>query len=521
VAALAVILTVSAPTAAAANDDRRTGIQGNLLIRTDDGLLRGVQADGVESFLGIPYAAPPVGDLRWRPPQPVARWTGLREATHYGNRCAQFAGSNGAGSLAEDCLYLNVQRPSGSDRHSRLPVFVFFHGGADTGSSDQHNGSSIVHAGRIIVVTVDYRLGVFGSLAHSALTAEGRGDSGNYTVLDQQQSLRWVRDRIADFGGNPSHVTIGGESSGAQEVCVHLSAPGSQGLFRAAVIQSGPTCFSQTLADAERAGSDLATTVGCQDAADAPGCLRGLAADVLMASFHGQLPVVTGTPTMPNDPRQNIADGAFPAIPVLIGTNRDEGRTFFAEPKISTEQDYRETLDGFFGDRADDVLRHYPWAPEAADNGFTGNYLLAATVTDSFFACGNRTMVADLAAHTSTFVYKFAHRDGPGLGDRFSGYVWGAGHASELPYLWPSFDNGLPIAAIFDRAEQRLARNMVSYWSSFVAQGRPAVRGLPRWPSFNNSQSLMSLNVGKGLERISMTSFTQTHQCAFWDEFEP
>jgi para-nitrobenzyl esterase len=224
---------------------------------------------------------------------------------------------------------------------------------------------------------------------------------------------------------------------------------------------------------------------------------------------------------MPNDPRQNIADGAFPAIPVLIGTNRDEGRTFFAEPKISTEQDYRETLDGFFGDRADDVLRHYPWAPEAADNGFTGNYLLAATVTDSFFACGNRTMVADLAAHTSTFVYEFAHRDGPGLGDRFPGYVWGAGHAAELPYLWPSFDNGLPIAAIFDRAEQRLARNMVSYWSSFVAQGRPAVRGLPRWPSFNNSQSLMSLNVGKGLERISMTSFTQNHQCAFWDEFEP
>jgi len=487
------------------------------LARTVDGWLRGNSAHGVDSFLGVPYAAPPVGDLRWRPPQPLIPWNGLRRATTYGNRCPQLESTNGPGSDTEDCLYLNVQRPRGAFR-SRLPVYVFFHGGGnENGSGDQHDGSKFVREGRIIVVTVNYRLGVFGALAHPALSAEGGGDSGNYSFLDQQASLRWVQSHIADFGGDPARVTIGGESSGAFMVCSHLSAPGSQGLFAAAVIESGSGCwFGQPLADAERAGTTIADAVGCPNDEHVLGCLRGLPPEALVDKTDGLSYVVTGTPTVPTDPRANLFSGAFAHVPVLIGGNLDEARTFLADPPISTEADYRSSLQNSWGDSADTVFDHYPWSPQPGDNGYTGNYLLSATFTDAFFACATREVVVQLAARTPTFVYEFSHREGPGLGDKYPGYVWGAGHAAELPYMWPSFDNGLPIASEFDSAEKRLAGVMVAYWSSFVVKGQPAVHGLPRWPSFNHGSSLMSLDVGRDLGLINDASFTANHQCAFW-----
>jgi carboxylesterase type B len=336
------------------------------------------------------------------------------------------------------------------------------------GSTRRHRPCS---PGRIITVTVNYRLGVFGALAHPALTAEGHGDSGNYGFLDQQASLRWVQHWIADFGGDRTRVTIGGHSSSAQQICSHLSAPGSRGLFSAAIIESGPGCFAQPLAEAEQAGSAIAASVGCWDGGDVPACLRSRPPEALVDKTDGLPFGAVGTPTMPTDPRQNLIAGNFARVPVLISSNRDEARIFFAKPKISTEADYRASMVGRLGDGANEVIGHYPWQPTPADNGYTGNYLVSATLTDSFFACGNRPTVAALAAHTSTFVYEFAHRDGPGLGDRYPGFVWGAGHAAELPYLWPSFDNGIPIAATFDPAERRLARSMVSYWSAFVAKG--------------------------------------------------
>jgi len=311
-AVLAALLTVAASVPAAAGDGGRKGGDGRLVVSTVDGLLRGTRADGIESFLGIPYAAPPVGDLRWRPPQAVAPWSGIRDATAYGNRCAQLASTNGAQSLTEDCLFLNVQRPAGASPRSRLPVFVFFHGGGYVnGSSDQHDGTALARQGRIITVTVNYRPGVFGALAHPALTAEGHGDSGNYGFLDQQASLRWVQHRIADFGGDRTRVTIGGHSSSAQQICSHLSAPGSRGLFGAAIIESGPGCFAQPLAEAEQAGSAIAASVGCPDGGDVPACLRSRPTEALVDKTDGVPFVAVGTPTMPTDPRQNLIAGNF------------------------------------------------------------------------------------------------------------------------------------------------------------------------------------------------------------------
>ena len=209
--------------------------------------MRGViSADGrVANFLGIAYAAPPVGALRWRPPQPVAAWTGVHPADHYGNVCAQPSSGDGPGSTSEDCLYINVQRPALGDTRQRLPVYVYIHGGGlTTGDGSYFNMEKIVRETGVIGVTFNYRLGVFGFLAHPGLTAE-QGESGNYGFLDQQAALRWLRRNVAAFGGDPSRVTVGGESAGGWSVCAHLVSPGSRGLFAQAIIQSG-SCQTET-----------------------------------------------------------------------------------------------------------------------------------------------------------------------------------------------------------------------------------------------------------------------------------
>ena len=523
VAVLAVMLAAVGSTPAAAGDGGRWSDYGNLIVRTGGGLLQGAAADGVESYLGIPYAAPPVGTLRWRSPRMVAPWAGIRDATQYGNRCAALASTNGAESLAEDCLFLNVQRPAGTHRGDHVPVYVFFHGGGGTtGSSNQHDGTKIVSQGGAIVVTLNYRLGVFGGIGHPGLTAES-GESGNYGFQDQQAALKWVHRHISDFGGDPRRVTIGGQSSGAQNVCDHLSAPNSEGLFSAAIIQSGPDCFSQTQTSAESAGTSIAAAVGCADLPTVLACLRGADTRILLQAFQtvqesGYNPViVTGTKTMQNDPRQNIATGKFAHVPVMLGTNLDEARTFFGFLAGASEQGYVDFITAFHGDNAPAILSIYSWQSSSDDENFRAAYLAAATVTDSFFACGNRALASDFALYTSTWVYEFAHRDGPGLSPQPAGYIWGAGHAAELAYLWPSFDNGTPIAPLFNTAERQLASQMVGYWSAFIKKAKPSPAGQPKWVQWNHDHTLMSLNVAANLRPITERQFATNHQCDFWD----
>ena len=497
--------------------------QADPTVRTTAGLLRGGMSDGVDSFLGIPYAAAPVGQLRWRPPQEAKHWAGVRPAIRYGDRCAALAGTNGPETLSEDCLFLNVQRPTGTHRRDRVPVYMFFHGGGGTtGSSNQHDGRKIVAEGGVIVVTVNYRLGVFGGIGHPALTAEA-GESGNYGFQDQQAALKWVQRNISAFGGDPARVTIGGESSGAQNVCYHLSAPRSRGLFSAGIIQSGPDCFSQTQTDAEQAGISIAAAVGCTGVTAVLRCLRGANPSALLQAFdaeqrdHGYNPViVSGTPTMRNDPRLNVATGNFMRVPLIIGTNLDEARTFFGFLAGASEQDYVDFISSN-GAQAPAILEAYSWQSSTEDVNFRAAYLASATVTDSFFACGNRKFAKDLARFTPTWVYEFAHRNGPGLSREPAGYVSGAGHAAELAYLWPSFDNGTPIATTFDPAERELASRMVGYWSSFVTQSHPSIPGGPAWPRWNRQHTLMSLNVGTAMRSITDEQFANNHRCDFWD----
>ncbi|TVT18938.1 carboxylesterase family protein [Amycolatopsis acidiphila] len=474
--------------------------------RTASGVVRGSSSSGVDSFLGIPYAAPPIGDLRWRPPAAPASWTGVRDAVAYGNRCPAQASTNGPRSEDEDCLYLNVQRPIAADK---LPVFVWIHGGGlVNGSSNQHDGSLIAKTNGVVVVTLNYRLGLFGFLAHPGLTAEA-GQSGDYGFMDQQAALRWVRQNISAFGGDPAQVTLGGESAGGFSTCAHLASPSSRGLFQRAIIQSG-SCISTPLPQAEQAGVTVAQSLGCADVA----CLRALPASRLVdASTSASL--VSRVPVLPRPPDTAVRTGDFGRVPLMVGANRDEGRTFAQGFVGATREQYESWVTSTFDER---VLSRYPW-PSHADQ-FTAAYLIGAIMTDSGLVggiggCSTSDLVTTFAGWTRTYAYQFDHRTGPGLAPT-PGYVWGAGHAAELAYLWPSFDNGTPIAPTFDASERRLSADMVRYWGSFIRSGRPFAPGSSPWPAYNGAKLTLSLRAGGASVPISYRQLGAEHNCDLW-----
>jgi para-nitrobenzyl esterase len=523
-AALALALAVLglAPAAASAAGNAATTSSSNV-VRTDQGALSGAGSDGVDRFLGIPYAAPPTGALRWKPPQSAASWPGVRDATAFGSSCPVLASSNGPRSENEDCLFANVWRPTGARAGAKLPVHVFIHGGGlVNGSGTQMDESSLVRRTGVIGVSLNYRLGVFGFLGLPGLAAEGRGDTGNYGFQDQQAALRWVQRNIAAFGGDPRQVTIDGESAGGWSVCGHLVSPGSRGLFARAMIQSG-SCHSVPVDQAESDGAGYARQAGCAqtDQSAVPACLRAKpAAELLDASSQFSPVFVHGTPTFPLANRTALSTGAFTRVPVLVGSNRDEGRTFAAGYIGSGEATYDSFVRSIAGDRADEVFARYPW-PARADK-FTAAYLIGAVMTDSgvltgIGGCGERATVQDFSRYTPTYAYEFDHRTGPGL-TQIPGYVWGAGHAAELAYIWPSFDNGTPIAPLFDAGERQLSREMTQYWGAFTRTGRPQVAGQTAWPPYRaGSGRVISLRAGGQSAVIGDSRFSAEHQCAFWD----
>ena len=489
------------------------------VVETGSGAVRGVSSAGVDSFLGIPYAAPPVGDLRWSPPQPAAPWDGVRAAEAFGNRCPAAESTNGPRSETEDCLFVNVQRPAGSTPEDRLPVYVFIHGGGlVNGSSNQADMAELVSLTGIVGVSMNYRLGALGFLGHPQLTAR-QGESGNFGLMDQQEALRWVQQNIASFGGDPARVTIGGESAGGWSVCSHLVAPGSRGLFAGAMIQSG-SCPSRTQEAADAEGEVVAQAVGCTDWTVALACLRGKPVGELIDAPIPIVPPVRGTPFLPPDPRVAVADGDIARVPVVVGATLDEGRTFTAGNIGWTREQYETWVRQAFADFADAVLARYPWPADADE--FTGAYLSGAIETDAGLGfgiggCPNRALTRDLAGSVPTWAYEFAARTGPGLLP-IPGYEWGAGHAAELAYLFPSFHNGVPIAPTFDAGEQQLATEMKQYWGAFVQQGDPGVPGQAAWPSYDAEQVVLSLRPGGGSTPVSDATLADEHQCSFWDE---
>lgn len=481
------------------------------VVHTAAGALRGASAVDHRYFAGIPYAAAPVGPLRWQPPGPAPTWSELRDATSPGSRCIQDASTDlDRRRTSEDCLFLNVWTPPPSPEPR--PVMVWIHGGGFfNGSGDIYDARRLVSQGDIVVVTINYRLGALGFLADPAL---GRyGAVGNYGLADQQAALRWVRDNIAAFGGDPSAVTIAGESAGGMAVCDHLVAPGSAGLFRAAIIQSAPCQAQYDLSTAELTSTAYAAEVGCADRAVAAGCLRALPADRLQHPLmYGRFGTerlsgpVTGTPMLPVNPMAGLAEDKAVAVPAMIGTTADEFTLFTALQHLRGRQfdaaHYPELLAEAFGPAAEAVAARYP--PERFGGDVARAYSAAMTAGD--FACVADFMV-DAHDQAPVYSYEFRDRTAPAPEPlRAAPFPIGAAHSLELRYL---FDVGG--APPLDPAQLRLSDQMIGYWSSFVATGRPG----PDWLPVTDGPAGRRMSLHPDGNRM-VTGYEQKHECAFW-----
>jgi para-nitrobenzyl esterase len=502
------------------------------VVPTDNGPMRGTDTPTLSKYLGIPYATPPVGELRWKPPQPVERWQGPRDATQFGGHCPQGTSPFGQAATTEDCLYLNVFTPNGkveqekngkvkAKKAKRLPVMVWLHGGAlVVGESDDYDPSRLVEQG-VIVVTLNYRLGFLGFLAHPALTTEsGDHASGNYGLMDQQAALQWVQRNIKKFGGNPDNVTIFGESAGGLSVHAQLASPLSAGLFDRAIAQSGAYSPREpSLGDAETKGLATAHTIGCEDQTAA--CLRSIPVETILAN-QPELPGAIGPNVDGNVLTQPIdtalANGQFNRVPVVEGSNHDEFSLFAA---LNVEFVFGPLPPSFYalavnvlvptlGLSANPtaILAQYPLANYSS----VGN-ALTAIGTDVLFACSARRAANSTSQFVPTFQYEFDDPNAPQRFIRPASFPYGSYHAAEVQYL---FDLPNPLnAPALNGDQQALANAMVRYWTQFARGGTPNGAGTPQWPVHttvtDRHQSL------EPPTPVTESDFAADHKCAFWD----
>lgn len=484
------------------------------VVRTSAGPVQGTQEAGFRLFQGVPYATA----ARWQPPVAPLPWRAVRDATKPGLRCIQDVRVDPDYGLptSEDCLNLTVWTPDGATRETPRPVMVWIHGGGFlNGSSDIYNSRSLTTLGDIVVVSINYRLGALGFLAHPALAGPGQ-EPGNYGLADQQAALRWVRDNIAGFGGDPERVTIAGESAGAMSVCDHLVAPESAGLFRAAIMQSGPCQAQADLAAGQRISLDYAAEAGCRSPATARQCLLALPVDRLSGGpayfrisgtnvLSGPL---TGTGRLPLAPLTVASSAPTARVPVLIGSTADEYTLFVALNYLRQHRiaPYPSLLGEAFGAHAAAVAAHYPLSRYDGSAGLA----FAAAVTDGVFACPIDTMAAGLAQRARVYVYEFNDRHAPVPEPlRHTPFAAGAGHGLELRYLFQM--GGAPP---LDVQQQQLSDEMLAYWTRFVTTGSPDVAGQPQWPPLDpDHPEVMSLQTGGS---TLTTDFAARHQCGFW-----
>jgi para-nitrobenzyl esterase len=455
------------------------------------GLLEGLPSSaGGAAFLGIPYAAPPVGDLRWESPRPQQPWFGMRRAVQFSPACPQLpAGWLPYPIWSEDCLYLNVWTPKLSP-DARLPVIVFFHGGSNRAGYSQLTplGPALSPLG-VVVVTANYRLGALGFFAHPALTAASpHRASGNYGILDQIQALRWVKENIAHFGGDPSRVTAMGQSSGAFDICLMMSSPLAQGLFRQAIMESGD-CESTLIADirtpihwngigdsGESAGEHLAHALGIPDGI-ADGLetlkkLRALPAKTILETWdhHRELQfdaVVDGW-VIPEQPARVFAQGRQAHIPVLVGSNADEATVFGPGP--ATVSDYWKYLRADTGRWADEEFRTWPASTDAE---VPGQYLKLQNATFAYGAWSMARAISRIGE--PAYLYLFTWSD-TGKRARLGAY-----HGEELNFL----DNSFPSDWVPVTGEKKFGEDLRRYWTNFARDGDPDSPNLSPWPPFN------------------------------------
>ncbi len=479
-------------------------------VTTSAGVVKGsMSADGfVSVYRGIPYAAPPVGDLRWKAPQPVAPWTGERAATAFGPRCTQgamFSDMIFRDTMSEDCLYLNVWS-NARQAGRRLPVMVWLYGGgfqAGSASEPRQDGEKMSRLG-VVVVSMNYRMGVFGFMAHPSLSAEsGNGASGNYGLLDQVAALRWVQANIAAFGGDPGNVTIFGESAGSFAVSALVASPMARGLFHKAIGESGSMLSARTLPAlslkaAEQAGVALQEKVGARTL-DA---LRGVPADDLLKIALGMPgvsfnPVVDGV-FLPQTATAIYQAGAQNKVPLLAGWNADEIRSSATmRPTPPTVATFTAQVRGTFGASADGVLAAYPVSSDAEALEAT-----ASLNSDLFISHGTWRWIETHRKTSGAPVYRYLFQRvipvAPGKkpnGDSVQARDVGARHAGEIEYVFGALASVPKVT--WESADTALSELMMRYWTNFARTGNPNGAGLPSWPRYTGDKgnSVMELDV--------------------------
>ncbi|WP_432506069.1 carboxylesterase/lipase family protein [Kineococcus arenarius] len=488
------------------------GDRANELVVTEQGKVRGVTTGDAQQFLGLPYAAPPVRELRFAPPAAPAGWEGVREADQQSPACLQFqpSGVREEQAVSEDCLYLDVYRPADVAEDEDLPVMVWFHGGGNTqGTGVIYGGSSLAEKTRSIVVTINYRLGALGFLAHPALSEVTPGGSGNYALMDQQASLEWVQDNISAFGGDADNVTIFGQSAGGGAVCNMLAAPSAEGLFDKAIIQSS-ACFSptsNTLTAGEEGGEEYATAVGCTDPATVVECLRSTWPGTLIAhqgEYVGGAKTESGF--LPVAFPDAFAQGTWNKVPIMTGTTRSEDRLTAQSRADITAEGVEEFVRTTYPDKAEQVLSLYPLSD------FQSPYdQITQITTDAGRACKTELTARATSDQVPTYRYEFDDPTSPTLyGFELAGEDISNAHSAELQYLFDFTLGAEPLTA----EQERLSDQMMRYWGSFAHDGDPNHRGAPYWPQYGDEENVMSLRPGG--DSTVIRNFSEQHNCGLW-----
>lgn len=493
-----------------------------------EGALTGLSADGVDRFLGIPYAAPPIGKLRWRPPQAPTAWSGTRAATSFGATCPQSADMFGPKSINEDCLTLNVYAPATKSASPR-PVIVWVHGGGfRNGAGSYYDATVMAKKTDAVVVTINYRLGVLGFLSTSGMAAEGK--ALNFGLQDQYFALNWVKRNIASFGGDAGRVTIAGQSSGGASGCLAMSSPKAAGLFHRVIMSSAPCSIATTpLSKAVATGDGIATKAGCATGADQMACLRSKSTDELMdaaqitsaaqAISDSMWPATVDGEVIPNPVMSALAWGRINRVPVMLGTTQDEGKGLIGWGfhgifgRSVTQAEYEGAMRNFAGDLGAQLV---PSLYPASKYGSV-DLALSAALTDIALACPANNAASSLASQVPTYAFEFADKQAPQFfADPLMPEGWGAYHAGDLLYVFQRPVSGLAMPSM-STAQMALSEQMLGYWRHFVASGNPnGDASGPNWPKFDRTTTPFQTLQPGGITTQTNGQFQKAHQCLIW-----
>ena len=490
-------------------------------VQTANGIVQGINDSGVRVFKGIPFAQPPTGDLRWKAPQPVKDWQGVRKTDHFGPRCMQ---RNVFGDMvfrsdgmSEDCLYLNIWTPAKA-KDQKLPVLVYFYGGgyiAGDGSEPRYAGESMARNKGIISITVNYRLGVFGFLSHPELSQESsHHGSGDYGLLDQVQALRWVKKNIAAFGGDPDKITIAGESAGSISVSALMASPLSRNLFRGAIGESGSilgALSAEPLSQGEQGGEKFQQMLGAKSLAD----MRAMPAKEILKAT-GQQNAPRFQPTIdgymfPKSPFKIYEAGEQAQVPLLVGWNSEEmNYHFLLGAKEPTPANFESVVHKLYGDHAGQILKYYP-----ATTKEEAKQSAIALASDRFIAFSTwkwSYMQSKTAGNNPVYRYYYSHpRPAPKSGDQPA--PEGAVHSSEIEYAM----GNLPTNNVYDWSpdDYKVSHIMQDFFANFVKTGNPNGLGVPHWKPLSEGEKpqFMHIDVNTRLE-----SFTHRDRYLFLDK---